>query len=187
MTHNLFNTDNLPELYKYPDKHFKFAVLDPPYGLDTKLTNGNKKSSISKIQAVFGANYFQLPPSRGIIAWDKEQFMPSLSAWELIWTSLDKTAKIIKCRSQDPDRFHPTQKPIAVYDFLFDYLGAEEGDTVIDTGFGSGSSVISAINNNLNITAYESDTQTFNEAKIRIDNHFNQLNLFRNKPIINYK
>jgi site-specific DNA-methyltransferase (adenine-specific) len=213
MTHNLFNTDNLPELYKYPDNHFKFAVLDPPYGLDTRLTNGNKKSSvgksfahykdqwdilpppeywtqifrISQIQAVFGANYFNLPPSRGIIAWDKDQHMPSLSAWELIWTSLDKTAKIIKCRSQDPNRFHPTQKPIEVYDFLFNYLNAQEGDTVIDTGFGSGSSIISAINNNLNIVGYESDTETFNLAKNRIENHFAQLNIFKPKPNIIYK
>lgn len=213
MIHNLFNTDNLPELYKYPDNHFKFAILDPPYGLDTRLTNGNKKSSIGKsfahyksnwdiipppefwqqifrisqIQAVFGANYFQLPPSRGIIAWDKEQFMPSLSAWELIWTSLDKTAKIIKCRSQDPNRFHPTQKPIEVYDALFHYLDAKDNDTVIDTHFGSASSIISSINNNLQITAYESDTETFLKAKKRIENYYSQLNIFKHKPIINYE
>lgn len=212
MTHNIFNTDNLPELYNYPDNHFKFAILDPPYGLDSRLTNGNKNSSvgksfshyktqwdiipppefwtqifrISQIQAVFGANYFNLPPSRGIIAWDKIQHMPSLSDWELIWTSLDKTAKIVKCNSQNPNRFHPTQKPIQVYDFIFDYLDAKHGDSVIDTHFGSGSSIISAIQNNLHITAYESDTQIFNNAKIRINNHFNQLNMFNQKPNIIY-
>jgi site-specific DNA-methyltransferase (adenine-specific) len=213
MTHHLFNTDNLPELHKFPDKYFKFAVLDPPYGLDTRLTNGNKNSSvgksfahyksqwdikpppefwkqifrISEIQVVCGANYFDLPPSRGIIAWDKDQYMPSLSAWELIWTSLDKPAKIFKKRSQDPDRFHPTQKPIELYDFIFDYIGAQQGDKVLDTHFGSASSVISAIENNLEITAYESDPITFNDAKNRITNHFAQLNAFRATPIINYQ
>lgn len=213
MTHQLFNTDNLPELHKFPDNHFKFAILDPPYGLDTRLTNGNKKSSvgksfahyqsqwdiipppefwtqifrISQVQVVCGANYFNLPPSRGIIAWDKDQYMPSLSAWELIWTSLDKPAKIFKQRSQDPNRFHPTQKPTELYDFIFDYINAQEGDTVIDTHFGSASSVISAIENNLQITAYESDPITFNKAKNRITNHFAQLNIFKPKPSINYQ
>lgn len=172
---NIFNLDNLPEIKKYPKNHFDWAILDPPYGLDKRLTNGNKNSSvcksfahyksnwdvlppkefwkhifrISKNQVVCGANYFNLPPSRGIIAWDKDQYMPSLSAWELIWTSLDKPAKIFKQRSQDSERFHPTQKPIELYDFIFDYIDAKPNQYIIDTNSGSGSSIISAIQNDL--------------------------------------
>ncbi len=209
---NVFNLNNLPEIKKYPNNHFDWAILDPPYGLDKRLTNGNKKSSvgksfshyksnwdiippkefwkqifrISKNQVVCGANYFNLPPSRGIIAWDKDQYMPSLSAWELIWTSLDKPAKIFKQRSQDPDRFHPTQKPIELYNFIFDYIDAMPNQKVIDTHSGSGASVISAIENNLHITAYEGDTDMFLKSKKRITNHFNQLNIFQKKPIINF-
>ena len=36
---------------------------------------------ISKHQIVWGGNYFKLPPTRGIISWDKIQDMPTLSAW----------------------------------------------------------------------------------------------------------
>ncbi len=62
MTHQLFNTDNLPELHKFPDNHFKFAVLDPPYGLDTRLTNGNKKSSLGKSFAHYQNQWDIIPP-----------------------------------------------------------------------------------------------------------------------------
>ena len=62
MTHHLFNTDNLPELRKFPDKHFKYAVLDPPYGLDTRLTNGNKNSSVGKSFAHYKSQWDIKPP-----------------------------------------------------------------------------------------------------------------------------
>ena len=156
------NDDNMIMMARYPDKYFDWACIDPPYGLGNRLSDGGGKLKntpmaelyrnkewdilpsakywkevfrISKNQIVFGANYFleHLSSSRGFVCWDKKQSMPTLSACELVWTSLDKPAKIMKKSSTDLERFHPTQKPIYVYKFMFDYCKIQPNDKILDT------------------------------------------------------
>ena len=144
------NEDNMALMARYPDKYFDLAIVDPPYGLGKRLSDGGGKLKntpmaelyrdkdwdvlptkqywdelfrVSKNQVVFGANYFleYLPNTRGFVCWDKNQAMPTLSACELVWTSFDKPAKIMKKSSTDLNRFHPTQKPVYVYEFMFEY------------------------------------------------------------------
>ena len=117
--------DCVKALKRYADNHFDLAIVDPPYGLGNRLSDGGGKLKntpmatlyrekdwdilptaeywqelfrVSKNQVVFGANYFLefLPNTRGFVCWDKKQDMPTLSACELVWTSLDKPAKIMK-------------------------------------------------------------------------------------------
>ena len=192
----IYLIDNIRAMKLYPSNHFDIAVVDPPYGLGDRLSDGGGKFKdtpmaelykdkewdilptaeywkqlfrVSKNQIVFGANYFldHLPPTRGIVCWDKKQAMPTLSAWEMVWTSYDKPAKIYAKSSNDLDRFHPTQKPVGIYDFVFQFAKSEPGMNILDTNLGSGNSRISADKNKLNFTGFEIDEVYFDKS---IDN-----------------
>ena len=67
---------------------------------------------------IWGGNYFNLPPTRCVIAWDKCQPWPNFSQIELAWTSFDYPAKIFKFDNRTKDKIHPTQKPVALYSWL---------------------------------------------------------------------
>ena len=51
---------------------------------------------VSKNQIIWGGNYFNLPPTRGIICWDKCQSWESFSQVELAWTSFNRPAALFK-------------------------------------------------------------------------------------------
>jgi site-specific DNA-methyltransferase (adenine-specific) len=192
---------------RYPDKYFDLAVVDPPYGLGNRLSDGGGKLKntpmaalyrekdwdilptseyweelfrVSKNQVVFGANYFLefLPNTRGFVCWDKKQDMPTLSACELVWTSLDKPAKIMKKSSMDLNRFHPTQKPIYVYEWMFKYCKTQENDLILDTHLGSGSSRIAAHKAGLSFVGCELDPDYFKAQEKRFKEFTAQLTLF---------
>lgn len=115
---------------------------------------------VSKNQIIWGGNYFLLPPSRGFIVWDKcvsEKF--SMSMAEYAWTSFNCNSKIFKGQSMGNvkhPRIHPTQKPVALYDFILKYF-AKTGDSVLDTHLGSGSSRISCYKAGLDFVGLEID------------------------------
>lgn len=142
-----FNMDCMALMSKFKDKHFELAIVDPPYGLGKRLSSGggqhkNMKARlmyesgpqwddavpgpeyfkelfrVSKNQIIWGGNYFELPPTRGIIAWDKKQFMPTFSRWEYAWSSFDCPARMFEGISNQDGRIHPTQKPIKLYSWL---------------------------------------------------------------------
>jgi site-specific DNA-methyltransferase (adenine-specific) len=201
------NEDNMELMARYPDNYFDLAIVDPPYGLGDRLSNGGGKRKddpsrllyvdkkwdilpsseywnelfrVSKNQVVFGANYFleYLPNTRGFVCWDKNQAMPTLSACELVWTSFDKPAKIMKKSSTDLERFHPTQKPIYVYQFMFEYCKTKPNDKILDTHLGSGSIAIACHDYKFDLTACELDKEYFDKAMTRINNHVAQQKLF---------
>lgn len=96
---------------------------------------------ISENQIIWGGNYFDLPPTRCIICWDKLQSWDNFSQWEMAWTSFDKPAKMYKISNtggrNDEKKFHPTQKPVSLYDSLLrDFT--KPGDKVFDSHLGSG-------------------------------------------------
>lgn len=199
--------DCIEGMRQYPDKYFELAIVDPPYGLGDRLSNGGGKLKntpmaklyknkdwdvlpdfnywkelfrVSKNQVVFGANYFleYLPNTRGFVCWDKNQQMPTLSACELVWTSFDKPSKIVKKSSTDLERFHPTQKPVYVYKFMYEYCKCEIGDKILDTHLGSGSSRIAAYDMGFEFTGFELDEDYFKASEKRFQQHIQQLTLF---------
>lgn len=103
---------------------------------------------VSKNQIIWGGNYFELPPTRCFLVWRKLTISDgfSMAGVEYAWTSYNKNAKIFDTPPQGKKtdkRFHPTQKPIALYAWIFDKY-ANEGDKILDTHLGSGSSRIAA-------------------------------------------
>jgi site-specific DNA-methyltransferase (adenine-specific) len=128
---------------------------------------------ISRQQIIWGGNYFRLPPTRCFLVWRKtnisEKF--TMAMCEYAWTSFNKNAKTFACQSNgypsDP-RFHPTQKPVALYDWIFKNF-AEPGMRVLDTHAGSGSSCIAAHNAGLDWLGFEISPEYHAKAVQRIE------------------
>jgi len=130
---------------------------------------------VSKEQIIWGGNYFAslLPNSQGWIFWDKGQRNFSLADGELCWTSFKKSIRVFEMArakakaSIGYEKIHPTQKPVELYDFCFNFAKLEAGAKVLDTHLGSGSSRISANKNKLNFVGFEIDEEYFNKQNKR--------------------
>ena len=75
------------------------------------------------------------------------------------------------------NRIHPTQKPIALYNWLLQKY-AKKGDKILDTHLGSGSIAIACHDYDFELTACELDLEYYNAALLRITNHTKQQRLF---------
>lgn len=203
----LYNDDCMNVMKTFKDNQFDLAIIDPPYGINNskkkgrlnrgsgKLKNSILQNSdaswdippkkeyfeelfrVSKNQIIWGSNYFNLPPTRGIIVWDKIQPWENFSQVELAWTSFDKPAKLFKFDNRTGDKIHPTQKPVDLYKWLLTNY-ANKGDTILDTHFGSLSIGIACYNLGFELTAIELDEEYYNAGKERLVNHMKQLKLF---------
>lgn len=65
-------------------------------------------------------------------------------------------------------RIHPTQKPVALCEYLIKTY-TNEGDTVLDSCMGSGTTGVACVNTNRNFIGIELDKHYFDIAKNRID------------------
>ena len=64
--------------------------------------------------------------------------------------------------------FHPTQKPVALLEYLIKTY-TSEGDTVLDNCMGSGSTGVACVNTGRDFIGIELDENYFNIAKARIE------------------
>ena len=69
---------------------------------------------------------------------------------------------------------HPTQKPVALFEYLIRTY-TNEGDTVLDNCAGSGTTGIAAFNTKRNAILIEKDEIYFNAAKERFDRETRQV------------
>jgi len=144
----------------------------------------NELFRVSKNQVVFGANYFMeyLSSGKKWIVWDK-MLDQDQSHLELAWTSFVGAERMYRySRSklqgfQNPNRFHPTEKPISLYEFLIKEF-ANEGDLILDTHLGSGSSRIAANKAGLSFVGCEIDVDYYNAEQKRYKEFISQLRLF---------
>ena len=135
---------------------------------------------MSKQQIIWGGNYFDLPPNRCFIVWQKtnipENF--SMAMAEYAWCSFNDNAKIVACSSaRKGECYHPTQKPVALYEWIFRTY-AKTGDKILDTHLGSGSSRIAAYEAGLDFVGFEIDPDYFKTEEERFREHTSQVSLF---------
>lgn len=135
---------------------------------------------VSKNQIIWGGNYFPLPPTRGVVAWNKLQPWDNFSQFELAWTSFDCPAKLFSYSntggSNLEKKIHPTQKPTDLYKYLLHHF-AKDGDKILDTHLGSGSSRIAAYDMGFDFIGYEIDKDYFDASEKRFQQFKSQLKL----------
>jgi len=134
---------------------------------------------VSKNQIIWGGNYFNLPPCKNYIIWDKE--IPaglSFADCEMAWTSFNRAPKMFRHSTylDKANKFHPTQKPIKLYKWILTNY-AKPGDKILDTHMGSQSSRIAAYNMGFDYWGWEIDTDYFNDGNKRFKQLTAQLQL----------
>lgn len=137
---------------------------------------------ISRNQIIWGGNYFHLRPSEGWIVWDKGQRDFSLADTELAWTSFGRATRVFNyaralSNFKDGERIHPTQKPVKLYEWLLVNY-AKQGDSILDTHLGSGSSAIACHNLGFSMVGIELDKDYYDAACKRLKEHQKQERLF---------
>ena len=200
----LYLLDCVEAMREIPDNYFKLAIVDPPYGIGKRIlgTWGKKTGMndavkwdnivdekyfnelyrVSINQILWGANYYinYLYPSMGVICWDKMNGTNNLSDFEFAWTSFnEKTARMFRLHhfSDGYDKkIHPTQKPIKLYKWLLKNY-ANEGDKILDTHLGSGSSRIACWDGGFDFYGWEIDKDYFDDMEKRFNQHIQQLTL----------
>ena len=196
---NMMNGDCMEFMASLPDNAYELAIVDPPYGIDlaSKSFRGkqDKKSwdervpddlyfselmRVSKDQIIWGGNYFDLPPSKGFLIWDKVQPFDFTSAMcEMAWSSIQKPAKMFRLHvvTAETNKIHPTQKPVALYKWLLKNY-AKPGDKILDTHGGSGSICIACHDMGFDLDWIELDEDYYNAATKRFNTHTAQGSLF---------
>ena len=210
MTIKLINEDCMNYMATLPDKAFDLAIVDPPYGVfdpdkkinrtggswskkyqrDNNIKNWDFAPSdgyfielrrVSVNQVIWGGNYFNLPPCRCFLIWEKltisEAF--TMAMVEYAWTSFNSNAKLFKHSPQrNGDGIHPTQKPVKLYEWILTNY-AKPGQRILDTHLGSGSSAIAAHYYGVDFVGCELDTDYFNAAKARFHRQTAQVDMFQ--------
>lgn len=194
------NEDCMELMKRTPDNYYELAITDPPYGInrngmnmgnsvfnkddkkwdDTVPTDNYFKElfRISKNQIIWGGNYFNLPCSQYFAIWDKGETMYArdFAEVEYAWVRKGGT-RIYKKSPNQPDRIHPTQKPISLYEWLL-MKYAKEGDKILDTHGGSMSIALACHNLGFDLTLCELDPDYYKAGLKRLKQHQQQLTMF---------
>jgi DNA modification methylase len=166
-------------------------VTDPPYGIGAaKMNLGCWRSStlekhdwdeecpdvtmlLSHPCIIFGGNYFNLPPTRGLLVWDKGPGFRGrdFAEAEIAWTSIDQNVRVF---TYDPlaggdykRREHKTQKPVSVMKWCIGHV-PDDCETICDPFMGSGTTGVACVQLNRRFIGIEKEPKYFEIAKRRI-------------------
>ena len=188
---------------------FDAVVTDPPYGIDV---GKNKYKSvmaaqrdygvsdwdeqpitkqavdlmrnISNWQIIFGGNYFELPPTKCWLIWDKENGANTFADAELAWTNLNKAVRLKRYMwhgmlraNNEPRGDHPTQKPVGIMEWVISHL-PDDVETIIDPYMGSGTTGVACVNLKKQFIGIEREQKYFDIACKRIEDAQRQHHLF---------
>lgn len=178
------------------------VVTDPPYGIGA-IWNGGKRHRwgkadsqkalrnswdekaadvapllhIGATQIIWGGNYFDLPPSRGWLVWNKPERNFTLAEAELAWSNQDACIRVIDAPRSEPDREHPTQKPVIVMQRSI-LLRAAGAAIILDPFMGSGTTGVACARLGRRFIGIEIEPRYFDKACRRIEEAQRQLDLF---------
>lgn len=188
---------------------FDAVVTDPPYGIDV---GKNKYKSvmaaqrdygvndwdeqpitkkivdlmrnISDWQIIFGGNYFELPPTKCWLIWDKENGANTFADAEMAWTNLNKAVRLKRYMwhgmlraNNEPRGDHPTQKPVGIMEWVISHL-PQDVNTIIDPYMGSGTTGVACMNMKKQFIGIEREQKYFDIACKRLEDAQRQICLF---------
>jgi site-specific DNA-methyltransferase (adenine-specific) len=140
---------------------------------------------ISRNQIIWGANHFisKMPYDASCwIVWDKLNGDTDFADCELAWTSFDSPVRKFEFNLSQQSkieikfRFHPTQKPIALYKWILSKF-AKPNMRIIDTHVGSASSLIAFLDFGCRWVGFERDKYYYDLANNRIVIHKKQIKI----------
>lgn len=146
---------------------------------------------VSRNQIIWGGNYFtrNLEQTNSWIFWYKEPNGENLtfSDGELAWNSFGQRMRQVSIpwigfgsvNLKEP-KIHPTQKPVKLYEWLLTNY-AKEGDRILDTHLGSGSSAIAAHRMGFDFVGMELDADYYAAAVQRFERETAQIDMFRSE------
>lgn len=179
---------------------FDLLLTDPPYGIGEARSNNKSRSKLASAkdygaaewddnppddshlnmcrassfnQIIFGGNYFNLPPSRCWLLWDKENGASDFADAEMAWTNLNMAVRLKRYRwtgmlqgnmKEKEFRYHPTQKPVPVMEWCLNFL--PDCKTVIDPFMGAGTTLVACKNLGRQCVGIERELQY---CKIAVD------------------
>jgi site-specific DNA-methyltransferase (adenine-specific) len=141
---------------------------------------------VSKNQIVWGgANWYGKYFGVGGLVWFKDNtgnYSPCEYAYQSINNHIHhyqyRWNGMLQQNMKDKEqRIHPTQKPVALYDWILQKF-AKQGDLILDTHLGSGSSRIAAHKGGFNFIGYEISKDYYEAQEKRFKDFVSQLRLF---------
>lgn len=174
------------------------VFTDPPYGIGagTGVGRQNRKrfqaagktwddnppppeffrlaKAMSVEQIYWGGNYFELPPTRCYLIWDKGLTLRGrdFAEAELAWTSLDANIRVLTLEGTKANRntvkVHPTQKPLKLTEWGLGFLTSSR--PVLDPFMGSGTTGVACAKLGRRFVGIERDPDYFEAACNRIGN-----------------
>ncbi len=165
--------------------YLKIANDDKPF--DPSPFIGKQFTSV-----LFGANnYSDKLPQGSWLVWDKRQNGKPLmtSDGEVAWCSRGHGVYIynhvwdgfLRGSEQGIDRFHPTQKPIKLMEWIIEKY-TKKGDTILDPFMGSGTTGVACMRTGRNFIGIEINADYFAIAQRRIEEATYQPSLFTPQP-----
>lgn len=151
---------------------------------------------VSKDQIIWGCNYFEYPFGPGRIVWNKCNGNSDFSDCEIAYCSMHDSVRLFSYmwngmfqgksisegtvqqgnKSLNEKRIHPTQKPVALYEWLLNRY-AKPRDIILDTHVGSASSLIACYRTNHPYVGFELDKHYYDLSKKRLDAEMAQMRL----------
>lgn len=180
------------------------VITDPPYGIGItksnrlaisrgmggmawddetpppELINGVVAQSTKSI--LWGGNYFDLPPAKCVLVWDKQNDGRDFADIEMAWTNLDAVARIFRMRPMNMDggKVHPTQKPIALMKWCIEQTGRPQ--VILDPFMGSGTTGVAAVQMGRKFIGVEREPKYFDIACKRIEDAQRMQDMFGHDP-----
>ena len=120
------------------------------------------------------------------IVWDKQNGQNDFADGELAFTSFQTTVRIFRFTwagmrqgnmREKEIRIHPTQKPVALYEWIFANY-TQRGQKIIDTHVGSASSLIAAHRAGLQFVGFELHREYYKDAAARYEREMAQISIF---------
>jgi len=191
------------------------VITDPPYGIGENAHRVASRTKLAKTTdygdfdwdkappdplviktcvnagkhaILWGGNYFELPPARGWLIWDKINSGNFADA-EMAWTNLSMSVRMYRqmwngmIREGDERgqvRVHPTQKPLGLMRWCIEWVKGSQ--TILDPFMGSGTTGVAAIQMGRKFIGIEREPQYFDIACKRIEQASKQVDMFIEQP-----
>ena len=165
---------------QHSGRNGKSVLWDGKNEWDSRTLPGELGAAIALCEKsiVWGGNYYDLPPSRGYLIWDKIQEFSNADseyAW-CSWAQTPRTFRYARAQLSSEGKEHPTQKPLPLMEWCLGFL--PNAHTILDPFMGSGTTGVACARLGRRFIGVEIEEKYFSIACKRIEQAQRQADLF---------